>query len=250
MLPLVHTTQAGFGRDAVDDGHLRASDCKALPGVPRLYFFFGKPAYRSKDDYEASDHLGHFPFVFVADPDTIEPPMHVFPFDTGAALNGRFDIAADRTVMFEDYELWPTFQSARQMVGWAFETVDDYLSGDLRSNLSADIPSHHMATKSFLKVAQLARSTHNDRETYDGRASAIEVCLGRNVSIANSVDLVIVPDALLDVGLETENSDFLNRLEALEVPWKTYHWSPYMRPADFHADIEAIVKSHLKTFIS
>ncbi|GLV23889.1 hypothetical protein [Sphingobium sp. TomTYG45] len=43
------------------------------------------------------------------------------------------------------------------------------------------------------------------------------------------------------------NTDMIDRLNAAGVAWETYQWRPNRAPADFHSEINRLVRDHLAT---
>lgn len=230
---LVHVASVGVGREIIESGKLEARRCAVFKDKELVYFFALRPAYRLKDGTEKSDKLNYFPCVFVVAPDNLRDPYHVFPFDTGGALAGVFDRKADREVPLEDYELDPSLEAAGRHIRWAFGDVENYLQGDLRPDVLADVPRHETVTWGFVDIAELASSKRNDA---DLRASAVEIAYDRHVPLQGNVRLVIIPKQYME-DPNGPNQDFITRLNELGLEWKTYDWQPNRAPDDFLHEI-------------
>tara|TARA_R110000824_G_scaffold24090_5_gene85393 strand:+ start:6870 stop:7682 length:813 start_codon:yes stop_codon:yes gene_type:complete len=238
---LVHVTAVGIAREIIRAGQIEARVCKTL-GTNLVYFFAMRPAYKLRDAEQKKDILDFFPFVFLVSTDNLGAPYHVYPFDTGGALEGAFDEGASPAVYLEDYALEETLQAINDHIAWAFGTPADYYDGKLKPDFGKDIPDWDSGPKTFAKIARLA-SVGSNRP--DRRASAIEVAYARHVSLSD-VKFAVLPYQFLE-DPQGPNSDMIDRLTAAGVAWETYQWRPNRAPADFHNEINRLVREHLAT---
>lgn len=236
---LVHVTAVGVAREIIRAGQIETRICKAL-GANLVYFFAMRPAYKLRDADQKNDILDYFPFVFLVDTDNLGAPYHVYPFDTGGALEGAFDEGASPAVYLEDYALEETLQAVNDHIAWAFGTPADYYSGRLRPDFGKDIPDWDSGPKTFAKIARLA-SVGSNRP--DRRASAIEVAYARHVEL-REVKFAILPYQFLE-DPHGPNTDMIDKLKAAGVAWETYQWRPNRAPSDFHSEINSLVREHL-----
>lgn len=236
---LVHITSVGWAREILESRAIEPRRCPVFK-TDLAYFFAYRPAYRLKDGSRKSEILNHFPFVFIIDPGTLPPPLHVYPFDTGGAVGGAFT-RADRTTPLQDYELEPTLVDARALIDWAFSNLDAYLKGDFREDVLKGVPLHDTTVHAWVQVARMATSGWN--EGPDRRASSVEIAWNTPVQLKGRVTLAIFPKQYLeDEG--QENRAFLDQLSELEIPFRTYDWQPNRAPDDFQKEIAAIVQAH------
>lgn len=239
---LVHVTAVGNGREIIEAGQLDARPCRFFKKKDLAYFFAMRPAYRLRDGTQKTDKLNYFPCVFLVSPDGLRDPFHVYPFDTGGALNGVFDAKADRTIPLDDYELDPSLEAAGRHMAWAFGDLAAYLAGDLRQDLLDDVPRHETVTRGFADIAGLAASGHN---APDRRASAIEVAYERHIPLKNNVQLVILPKQYVEDPVR-DNKPLMDRLSELGIRWRLYDWVPNRAPDDFLHEITEIVLQYYR----
>lgn len=237
-LPLVHVTAVGIAREIIHSGKLEARPCKVFAKT-LLYFFAVRAAYRLKEGDAKSHQINRFPFVFVVKADAVQTPYHVYPFDTGGAFKGVFDEQSDPYVFLEDYELEPKLAAAAGQIGWAFETIEAYLDGNLRANILDDVPAYESVTRGFVDIARLARSGSNQP---DKRASAIEIASSHDVQLKDNVLLAILPKQYLEEDGGNPNHDFISRLKSDGIPWEVYDWQPNTTPNEFQEEIARITK--------
>ncbi|WP_179039749.1 hypothetical protein [Rhizobium leguminosarum] len=242
-LPLVHVTEMGFGKEILVSGQLKATRCKVFDR-DLLYFFLGRPAYRLRDESEASQFISRYPCVFVVDPKRITPSQ-VYPFDTGAAAAGFYE-GADPHLGIQDYLLEGSYDGARKQLGFAFDGIDDYFEGRVKPDLTDDVPEFEQATLSYVAIANQANRGKNDPNTYDDRASAIEIATHRHLDLKGAVQLLIMPQQFVEGKNGSKNVVLLNRIKDLGIDVSFYVWDPARTPADFRAEINAKVLNFAK----
>jgi hypothetical protein len=228
-----------MAREIIRAEQIETRICRIL-GVQLVYFFAMRPAYKLQGANQKSDILDYFPFVFLVSAENLGAPYHVYPFDTGGALEGAFDEGASPAVFLEDYALEETLQAVNDHIEWAFGAHANYYDGKLKPDFGKDIPDWDVGPKTFAKISRLA-SVGSNRP--DRRASAIEVAYSHHVPLSE-VKFAILPYQFLE-DPHGPNSDIIERLNAAGVSWETYQWRPNRAPADFHAEINALVRQHL-----
>jgi hypothetical protein len=237
-LDLVHVTSVGAGREIISLGQIETRLCASFKSE-LVYLFLARPAFRLRNGEAKSDQINRFPCVFVLHGDSLgDPPFHIYPFDTGAALDGRYGDIVDPHVPLEDYELEPNLQAAQRHIVWAFGGNSQYFDGALRPGLMSSLPHFRSVGRGYLTIAALA-STGSNRP--DKRASAIEIAYSRHLPLKDHLRVVIIPQQLIEEGGET-NRRLLDQLEQQHLQWKTYDWRPYETPDSFMDEITQIVR--------
>lgn len=239
---LVHVTYVGAGRQIIDADQIEVRYCKHF-GKSLVYFFLERPGYRPGESDEKSDQINRFPFVFITPMPAEQSPFHVYPFDTGAALNKLFDDKADPFVYLEDYELGRERSQIAAHINWAFGSSEAYFRGDVLADTIAAINPWDDVEKSFFDIAQIATSTHNRP---DKRASAVEIAFAANIPITHRGVKVILPKQLLEWG-KNSNTHLLEKMRDKGIAWHPYNWSAFSRPDDFFEEITAIVEQMIYT---
>lgn len=241
MLDLVHVTAVGRGTDIV---RARQIETKRCPVFNRdlVYTFVGRPAYRLRNGEIKSDQISRFPFVFVISPEKLGAPYHLYPFDTGAGVEGRYGDAADPYVPLEDYELAPELTAAQRHISWQFGNNAGYFDGDAKPGLIDKVPHFKMVVRACLKIAALAATATNRP---DKRASAIEVAYDTHIPLKDHVRLVILPKQYVE-DLGHRNTAFIAELNALGLMWEPYDWRPNETPEAYMDEITRIVRRYLQ----
>lgn len=237
-LPLVHVTAAWTANEILRGGKFETRHCDVFDRH-LVYFFVLRPAYRSRFGDEESHQITRFPVVFVLKPDALPDPVHVYPFDTGAAAKGVFAAQADRYVPLEDYALAADCRAPAGHIDWAFGSVEAYFSGLLRDGVLDGVPQSESVTRGFVDVAMMGRDGSNQ---HDRRASAIEVASSHDIDLAGRVGLVIFPKQYLE-----GNTALIDRVAALGIETDIYDWQPNRMPDDFQADIADLTRTWLRT---
>jgi len=239
---LVHVTAVGAAREIIRSGQLETHYCDVFHRA-LTYFFALRPAYHAKNGTEPSDRLDRFPFVFIAIPDHLGPPFHVYPFDTGGAMRGAFDEQADEYVFLEDYKLHPNYEAVSGQIGWAFGSRTAYYNGELRNDLEASLAYHEAGPRSFLRIAGLAAVGSNRP---DQRASAIEVAFDRHVPLKGNIKFAVMPRQFLE-DPRGDNKPVIDGLNAAGIEWTYYEWEPNLTPDDFRQEITKLVREYLSS---
>lgn len=238
---LVHVTAVGTAREIIRAGQIETRLCPIF-GRQLTYFFALRPAYKLKGSEQKQSIIDFFPLVFLVSAEHLGPPFHVYPFDTGGALEGAFDEGASPTFFLEDYQLEETLQAATDHMFWAFGTPANYYDGKLKPDFASQFAAWDVGPLTFAKIAGLASAGSNRP---DRRASAIELAFDVHVPLGQ-VKFAILPYQFLEDPNGT-NSEMIQRLKAAGVAWETYDWRANRAPADFHNEINRMVRDHLVT---
>lgn len=237
---IVHVTTVGNGREILDQDTIEARYCRHF-NKNLTYFFVNRPGYRMRESDGKSDQINRFPFVFVIPFQDHPAPHHVYPFDTGAAMEKLFEEKADPYVFLDDYELGSSIANINGYIRWAFGSRQDYFTGRLRRDLDETFAPWDSIEKSTLDIARLASPTHNRP---DKRASAIEVAYSANFSISNCGAKIILPKQMLEWG-KNSNTQMVDQLASLSLEWFCYDWTPNSRPAEFFERISQIIAADI-----
>jgi hypothetical protein len=241
-LNLVHVTSAGFAKQILKDQKIVTRNCKVF-GKDLVYLFLCHAAYRRKDWGDKSDNLSIFPAAFVMDPEKLGSPFHVYPFDTGAAVDGYYKDAGADSVYLEDYALSQDLEGARKFIAWAFGSIGGYLNRTLRDeeDLSKTYEQWDFVPARFIHIARQAAPGHNDNP--DGRAAALEFAYDRHVSLPGSARCLIVPDALLENPTTgNQNLDLIKLARSCGVELKPYQWRPNDAPNWHMSQVEELCR--------
>lgn len=237
---LVHVTAVGAAREIIRCGQIETRQCRVF-NKALTYFFALRPAYRLKRSEEPTDQLDRFPFVFVLDPVSLGPPYHVYPFDTGGAMDGAFDEQANEFIFLDDYRLRPNYDAVSGQIGWAFGSRAAYYDGQLRQDVESSLAYHETGPRSFLRIAALA-SVGSNRP--DQRASAIELAFDRHVPLRGNIKFAVMPRQFLE-DPRGDNQPMIDGLTSAGILWTFYEWEPNRTPDEFRQEVTRLVREHL-----
>ncbi len=236
---LVHVTSVGAAREIIRAEQIETRNCR-LFNRNLVYFFALRPAYKLNVSEKKQSIIDFFPSVMLVNTERMDAPFHVYPFDTGGAVEEAFDDGASEHVYLEDYELDSSLQAASDHIFWAFETRADYYDGKLKPGFAEQFPPWDVGPLTFAKIAGLA-SVGSNRP--DRRASAIELAFDAHVRL-DSIRLMILPKQFMEHP-GGDNTEMIDSLARAGVEWKTYEWQSNRTPADFRSEINLIVREHL-----
>jgi hypothetical protein len=245
-LSLVHVTSAGYASQILRDEQIATKKCEVFE-KHLIYLFLCQASYRRKDWEKKSDSLSMFPVAFILDPTKIGNPHQIYPFDTGAAVNGLYRDAHADGVYLEDFALSQDFDSARKFIAWAFGSLDRYLDRNLKGfeQLSATYDQWQFVPGQFIHIARQAAPGQNEHP--DGRAASIEVAYDKHLPLDGTIRCVIIPDAFLENSkTKTKNSILMDFLAKTGADIKVYKWRPNDAP-NWHMDeIERLCREALE----
>jgi hypothetical protein len=206
-LPFVHSTRCELFHHLCKAGFLSPSHCDVF-GKPLLYFFYGRPAYRSKAGSLPNTDTALLPVCFVFKPAVLNGQMaQAFPFDSGAAHHGLFapHIAPKN---LPDFRLTPEMLSIKKAVSAFFETNEAYFAATAKPGFATAGPSGLPSLDGYRSLITEEGESH-----YDDRRAAIEVQTDKNVQLRDNLLTVILPTPFL-------GDPFVR--DAITNEWRTY----------------------------
>lgn len=187
QLAWCHTTDAYHLRTIIKTGLFEPSPCTVFD-QKLLYFFYGRPAYRS----ESADSLMHTakaPVVIVLAPGLITKGTRLFPFDTGA-FKSRYKSWLYPDMELSDFELACSDNAPERHVQAFFGSNLDYLQ--LKG---VEPPPACQGSFEAESIVKLIKDESN--ESADDRRIAVELQLDAPIAFdASTVMALIVPDEL------------------------------------------------------
>ena len=228
-LPLVHTTDYYRLPSIRTTNMLQTHPCTVFKEAI-LYLFYGRPAYRDALRTSPTRDVGLYPVCFVFRPGTaLKKIKRLYPFDTGAAQDGRYEPDVNRTNAITAYRVTEAIDSARRIVKCFFETNEQYLCNKPKSGLA--FASTEIDAESYYRLI----NGGGDPDC-DDRRSAVEI------QVANSLDL---RDDLIAVALPTCFLEDASLAHTLLHVWHaqplTYYAVSGMRPNEVHGMIRQLV---------
>lgn len=153
-----------------------------------LYFFYGRPAYRSKWDSGATSNLGYARMCFILRDEVADKAARILPFDSGGYKH--YQRAFHHTLNIADFEVEPA-DHPRKIIAAFYDSFDDYYW--MQPALGLSIPLSQTIVDSYYKLI-----TGGLKETFDDRCAAIEIQLEESLPLAGEVIGVIGPNSMFD----------------------------------------------------
>jgi len=194
LLPLVHTTQAYHLEDILNSKELDPRLCEVF-NEHLVYMYYGRPAYR-ENEAENSRLQFNWPIVFVFDPIKMESNIkRVMPFDSGAFKNGRYKKYFHSDSILKDFELGPSLESIKKILGRYYSDNTEYYFAQTKKNV--EIPAQSFEAEGCHELARLP-AIGADNDALDERSSTIEIQFENSIGLGDSLLAVIVPMAYMD----------------------------------------------------
>jgi hypothetical protein len=135
-LPLTHLTDwAGFIA-ITNDGHFASRKPCSVYGTHLVYAFYGRPAYRLRDDGSSHNLPTFSPVCFVLNNKLVNSAKRMLPFDSGAF--SKYAAAMHPSLTLKDYELTVGYVSTTNVVSYFWGSNADYYSTRFLDSLAID----------------------------------------------------------------------------------------------------------------
>lgn len=192
VLPLAHTFEAFTFHSISQEGQLRTAPCEVFGGEYLLYFFYGRPAYRTIAGEKSRLMISQVPVCLLVDPNHVPKVHRVAPFDTGAFEKGVFKQYFHPDMKKEDFLVDPTLEMASRIVGAFFGTNERYFRSRVSDSLNVPVWDFH--TSHYVAMIR-----DESRAPGDDRRATVEIQVDRAVPLGpGAVLAVALPGELLD----------------------------------------------------
>lgn len=209
-LHVVHCVSAGRAMAKLSELTLRPEECDVYE-TELLYLFYGRPAYKAPGGAGASGILDLAPVCLVLDPEIAGLATRVVPFDSGGFPRYSHLIGPDLP-RFE-FELGDPGM-VRRLVSAFWSTNRNYYDQEPTVR-EQEIPPSRRSARAIARL--LADASIRD---HDDRAGTIELQVGGEVPLADSLRAVVAPPLVLD---DPEVRQALAACPgAVPLPYKTY----------------------------
>lgn len=192
-LPLVHGSDAFKFLNAIADGELRPQPCDVFSGESLLYFFYGRPSYRSNPDAEPTSLAHYLPILLILRSDLSGAVRRIFPFDSGAYERGFYAAHVHHGMKIGDFGLDADSSTPGKLITAFFGDTASYLRAE--PGAAAELPPEQMEAVSYRSLVS-SRSANS----LDSRGAAIELQSASSVSLTEQVQAVILPAPFVEKG--------------------------------------------------
>lgn len=212
-MPLVHTTKLKNLGGILGSHKLTKANCPHF-GRSLIYMFYGRPAYRPKDEGNLPDSdFSICPITFIFKPARISgKAKRMFPHDTGAALNGLFapTITAAEAL---NYEIQASIASLRKYVSRIFASNECYFLG--KPDPALGLLEIEGSVGKFLSLMQTLGAT-----SVDDRKYTAELHIEEDIPLRDILLAVVLPTAFLDK--EEVRNAVIYEWGAIPITYDTY----------------------------
>lgn len=202
MLPFFHSCDACIGKKILIEKKLMPSPCRVFRKEKLLYFFYGRPAYKSNNP-QSSGLRSLLPMSFIFNVDVVDKIKRIAPFDTGAFKKGLYRQFMNRAMKMDDFFLTPDRAVLSKGITYFFSSNEHYFQGEPREKI--DFEKDEFEIESYYA---LIRGVQQD--TADDRKASFEVQTDKEIELTPGVlDAVIMPHTLKGTRMERMARDDL-----------------------------------------
>ena len=192
QLPVCHTTDGFRAREILKYSKLEAKECNIFKGEKLLYFFYGRPSFRLSDIKNATSLNSYWPVTFLFR-SNIVTPKRIFPFDTGAYHQNRFNNFFREEMQLDIFELEKEIEAIPQFVKFFYDDNKNYYLGKAISGIENNIPKTFFELESYYELIK-----NKSIDISDDRSSAIEIQTSEDITFSKDcIELVIAPQIYL-----------------------------------------------------
>ncbi|MBF0603994.1 MAG: hypothetical protein HQL07_09900 [Nitrospirae bacterium] len=225
-MPLTHVAGWEIFQEILQSGKL-VPQKDSLFQKDLVYFFYGKAAYRPKEDPTQSRYLvdlDQLPACILLDGGRLQGRVGQVPFDTGGFFYGLLDppLAGNNLTALSDYELHGDHDCLRRCV-WAFyESNDGYF--EERPRVSLLFPSGSDPVARYYELIQTKRS-----DKFDDRGKTFEIRFDQEIPLNDqTVMKIVIPKGWID------DKNISSLLVDLGIRKKVVYYIPYMGTFEEH----------------
>lgn len=231
ILGLTHITSSYLLRDVVATGRIEAYEPCDVLNEPVIYAFYGRAAFRGRNDFATTTLSSLFPSVLVLDPSKCPKPKYVFPFDSGAFVDGMMDSFLHPYMPLFDFVLTPEVTSAAKLIRAVFGTNENFLENKPQQDFS--VPPSNFEAEAVKKI--ILASSQGQTGGLDDRASTPEFVFSDPIMLRECVLAAVIPDTL------AADADIGEALKRHSIPIYEYPWMSGSRPGENHFVIRNLI---------
>lgn len=188
-LLLTHLTSFGAFVQISSAGEFRPAAKCPIYNDHLFYAFYGRPAFRFRDEATAHHAVTFAPVCFLLKSDLVSLATRIMPFDSGGFH--RYGPAMHPTLTRDMYEMMANDDSPRHVAGALWGTNLRYFDNDF---LIGDEPDP--AATALLHYRNLIGNKLS--EQFDVRCSSVEIQLASPLKLAGNVRAVVLPNVTVD----------------------------------------------------
>lgn len=235
LMPLTHISKSLIAKDIAREGRIAPAHCPVFERA-LAYFFYGRPAYRTKGDGPVRN-LAACPMCLIFDPSIIEAADCIHPFDTGAFNSRLYKHVMLDEMNIADFSLGTDASRPNKLISAVYGDRAAYFDGDTRNlaSVSERIPNSEFLARSYIDLL-----TSPGRNEPDDRVGTIEITFGQDVQLEGTLIAIVVPDLIWN---DRERADWLAAFSQAGVEILPFRYLHAREPEHHHAMIEIEVRN-------
>lgn len=239
LLPITHVTSTISAERIIDENKMFLPDkSEGEFKDPLLYFFYGRPAYRTRPGTSISLEAA-CPSCFIFHPKMLDRCHYIHGFDTGAYFNRLYSHVLTDDFRVDDFSLGAQPSRINRLISATFEDEEAYLDADRSKLRNIDDVTHPWEMQGRAYLSLLASTGRNEP---DDRICTIEVGFRDPVLLDENLLGIVVPHTLW---MGNAKAPILVSLAERGVKIGTYRFIVGRHPEYLQAQMEVSVRSML-----
>lgn len=237
LLPLCHTSDGYSFEKIIKHEMIKATECKHFES-DLIYFFYGRPAYRTAKGDMAIENSFYFPVCFVINLNGIQAqPVRVAPFDTGAFAAGLMDQYRHPKMKISDFIIHNSTEKApARIVSGFYGTNRNYLAGKPKAETAKPYDAFDFETNCYFNII-----SDRSKGIVDDRKRTIEIQFSENIPLNDrTLNMIVCPSEFADTALL---SGFTKKYPSILInTYDTYRGNPN--------EFQAIIRHEVTKYIN
>ncbi len=177
----MHTANGEDFLSILNDQKIKTSNCKVFHAEKLVYFFLGRPAYKTSLVPDPS--FWQLPAIFILRRHPELTPKRVFPFDSGGMAEERYQKVIGK-IQLQNFQLSGELDQISKAISYYFGDQERYLAA--RATPYDEI-AHRIGenVSSFSTLALSKLYNHQFNEVIDDRAKLFEFQFDQDIDISN-----------------------------------------------------------------
>ena len=228
-LPLVHTTCVRFIKQIFQEKKLVPLHCNVL-NKDLIYLFYGKPNYRNSHGTTPSTKVDWFPICLIFKNEILKHNKiaYIFPFDSGAFINKKYQNIIEEYHEIKDYELPDNLCDTGKFLNYMFASTKDYINGN---------PINQTITMPLELYDCYSLYSAMGDQPFDDRAKTVEISVYNEIEIKpENIALIICPLPL---------REFIDEVFPEFINVEYYNIKKLSAPSDFYGVIDELAFRYL-----
>tara|TARA_R110000868_G_scaffold320199_1_gene581142 strand:- start:511 stop:1281 length:771 start_codon:yes stop_codon:yes gene_type:complete len=190
-LPIFHSCDGYFFRDIIKKKTIEVTNCPVFKGEKLNYFFYGRPAFKSKTGDTNSKLSSFLPCSFILDIELLDSIKRISPFDTGGFERGFNNQFIHHKMKIENFLLEPDILTTKKIITLFYDLNINYVKRKPKIDIKID--SMEFEAESYHAMIVDKGVTESD-----DRKETIELQSEVNINLETKIlKAVVVPSSFI-----------------------------------------------------